>query len=144
MNQVKTIVLLAVSAGVSMAAQVAFAAKDGIPAFDVRSSCNAAKTFNAMEDQNKTFDGCLQDEDRAKSLLRKNWLHFKIKDRTDCTTEVTRVAPSYVEILTCLEMSDETGALLSRDVNQPAGQAMPSTPSVKSRDPLANEPLKSH
>jgi len=45
-------------------------------------------------------------------------------------TEGEQVAPSYVEMLTCLEMSDDTGAMLSKDVNQPTG-APDSTPAAE-------------
>jgi hypothetical protein len=98
-----------------------FAIADHIPNFDVKSSCKAAETYDVMEDRDKTYQGCMQDEARAKSLINKNWSQYKVKDRVDCVTQGEIVAPSYVEILTCLEMSDETGALLSKDVNQPTG-----------------------
>jgi len=135
--------ILSALVGAALLAPVApqaFAATDRVPAFNVRASCQAAKAYNVMEDKDKTFNGCLQDEDRAHKLLVKNWSTFKSKDRQDCTAQVVRVAPSYVEILTCLEMSDQTGALLSKDVNQPIGRALP--PDVMP-DPLANEPLPS-
>jgi len=138
---------LAILSGIAMAALLGAAASPsfsassgGVPSFDVKSSCQAAKAYDVMEDKDKTFQGCLSDENRARQLLVKNWSSFKVKDRQDCTTQVIRVAPSYVEILTCLEMSDQTGALLSKDVNQPVGKPLP-TSAVP--DPLANEPIPS-
>jgi hypothetical protein len=104
-----------------------------VPKFDISGSCKAAETYDISEDRNKTYKGCMQDEERARSLIDKNWSHYKTKDRTDCVTPAQIVAPSYVEILTCLEMSDETGALLSKDVNQPTGTGKPepiNTPTV--------------
>jgi hypothetical protein len=99
----------------------AFALYDHVPTFDVKGSCKAAEIYDVMEDRDKTFQGCLQDENRAKALLNKNWSQYKVKDRQDCVAPGEIVAPSYVEILTCLEMSDATGAALSKDVNQPTG-----------------------
>jgi hypothetical protein len=99
----------------------ALAAGDHMPNFDVRVSCKAAETYDVMEDKAKTYKGCMDDENRARGLMSKNWSHFKAKDRIDCVTQGELVAPSYVEMLTCLEMSDDTGALLSKDVNQPTG-----------------------
>jgi hypothetical protein len=103
-------------------AQPAHAMSDHVPAFDVRGSCKAAEIYDISEDRDKTFKGCLEDENRARGLIDKNWSHYKPKDRVDCITPGQIVAPSYVEILTCLEMSDNTGALLSKDVNQPTGR----------------------
>jgi hypothetical protein len=99
----------------------AFAFSGHVPNFDVKASCKAAETYDVMEDRDKTFQGCLDDENRAKALITKNWSQYKAQDRQDCVTQGELIAPSYVEILTCLEMSDETGAALSRDVNQPTG-----------------------
>jgi len=110
--------------------QSAFAAADRVPNFDVRVSCKAAETYDVMEDKAKTYKGCMDDENRARGLMSKNWSHFKVKDRVDCVTEGEQVAPSYVEMLTCLEMSDDTGAMLSKDVNQPTG-APDSTPAAE-------------
>lgn len=115
-----TIVLLSSSLLSIAFAQPGFAVSDHVPAFDVQGSCKAAEAYDVMEDKNKTFQGCMQDENRARGLLNKNWGIYKIKDRQDCIEQGAKVAPSYVEILTCLEMSDDTGALLSKDVNQPA------------------------
>ncbi len=66
-------------------------------------------------------------------MLNKNWGQYKVKDRQDCVDQGARVSPSYVEILTCLEMTDETGNLLSKDVNQPfsGSPAGGPTPAVK-------------
>jgi hypothetical protein len=129
MPSMKTITALSSCLVLMSLMRPAFAITDHVPNFDVKSSCKAAEAYDVMEDRDKTFQGCLQDENRAKSLLTKNWSQYKIKDRVDCVTQGEIVAPSYVEILTCLEMSDETGAALSRDVNQPTGS--PDTSPIK-------------
>jgi len=108
--------------------QPVLATGDHVPAFDIRGSCKAAEIYDISEDREKTFKGCLDDENRARGLIDKNWSHFKSKDRVDCIAPGQIVAPSYVEILTCLEMSDDTGALLSKDVNQPAGKPANAAP----------------
>jgi hypothetical protein len=128
------------TAALIILAQPVFALTDHIPSFDVQASCKAAETYDVSEDRQKTFKGCMQDEDKARGLISKNWGHYKVKDRVDCVTQGEKVAPSYVEILTCLEMSDDTGALLSKDVNQPTGNKPGRGKSIDASPAIAPQP----
>jgi hypothetical protein len=128
MTSIKTITVLSGAIAWMSLAQPGFAVSSRVPEFNVKESCKAAETYDFQEDREKTFQGCMQDEDQAHVTLNKNWSQYKVKDRQDCVDQGARVSPSYVEILTCLEMTDETGNLLSKDVNQPTGAPAVSEP----------------
>ena len=49
----------------------------------------------------------MTDEMAAKDQLAKRWSQFKVKDRTDCVEQARDPSPSYVEVLTCLEMDSD-------------------------------------
>jgi hypothetical protein len=48
--------------------------------------------------------GCLSDERAAHDLLLKEWTQFSAGDKTSCTDQTRNFNPSYVELLTCLEL----------------------------------------
>ncbi len=76
----------------------------GVPNLDVKGSCTDAQKFSTGDDKSTAFKGCLQDEMNAKSELGRRWSSFKPKDRTNCVEQARFPSPSYVEVLTCLEM----------------------------------------
>jgi hypothetical protein len=87
---------------------------DAAPVFDVAPSCQEARAF-AGDDKNLAYKGCMKDESDARAELARKWSHFKAADRGDCVAQGAAPMPSYVEILTCLEMSDEASALYNPD-----------------------------
>ena len=117
---------------------LASAKPDGMPRFDVDRSCKEARAF-VGNDQNLAYKGCMKDENDARAELARKWAHFKPGDRKDCIAQGAAPSPSYVEILTCLEMSDEAEALYKPDGtrrDKPQGGAVqgksgegPATPS---------------
>jgi hypothetical protein len=52
----------------------------------------------------QTLDTCLQKEEAARDQLGKSWASFPARDKTECTAAATIGPPSYVDLLTCLEM----------------------------------------
>ncbi|MGC2221219.1 MAG: hypothetical protein WA624_02060 [Methylocella sp.] len=93
---------------------LASAKPDGVPRFDVARSCEEARAF-VGNDQNLAYKGCMKDENDARAELARKWAHFKPGDRKDCVAQGIAPVPSYVEILTCLEMSEEAEALYNPD-----------------------------
>jgi len=85
------------------------AGADALPAFDITLNCSeetAGVGFGAG------FDGCTKDETDAKNQLAKRWSQYDPNDKKFCVGESsTGGEKSYVELLTCLEMS--TGQLSS-------------------------------
>jgi hypothetical protein len=57
----------------------------------------------------------MKDENDARAELARKWAHFKPGDRRDCVAQGAAPVPSYVELLTCLEMSEEAEALYKPD-----------------------------
>ena len=77
-------------------------AADRIPAFDIVRNCNAEVASAGTE---KIAD-CTKDETDAKNELDKSWPQFGASDKRTCVGESsTGGGQSYVELLTCLEMS---------------------------------------
>jgi hypothetical protein len=93
---------------------LAAAKPDGVPHFDVIRTCEDARPFTG-NDRNLAYRSCMKDENEARAELARKWAHFKPGDRKDCVAQGTAPVPSYVEILTCLEMSDEAEALYKPD-----------------------------
>ncbi len=54
----------------------------------------------------RTVESCINDENAARQDLVKNWSTFGADDRSHCLSLIsTGGGPSYVELLSCLEMS---------------------------------------
>ena len=87
---------------------------DGVPRFDVVRSCQDARAYTG-DDKNLAYRGCMKDENDARAELARKWAKFKPGDRKDCAAQGAAPVPSYVELLTCLEMSDEADALYEPD-----------------------------
>jgi hypothetical protein len=89
-------VLLALSSG-----RILLAA-DAVPEFKIE-SCSAAEEMSGSAARN--VQACLQDEQTAKDTLRQNWSSFDRSQRNHCQLLMKAGGkPSYVELLTCLEM----------------------------------------
>ncbi len=78
---------------------------DPVPKLDVAKSCRDARDFG-MSDAQQTFKNCMLDEQEAKGQLVQKWSQFKAAARRSCVPDAP--APSYVEMLTCLEMNQQT------------------------------------
>ena len=79
-------------------------ASDGVPTLKVETSCKAAGIEGMGT--GRTSDSCLNDEKAAREDLVKSWSTFSADDKTHCLSMVsTGGGPSYVELLSCLEMS---------------------------------------
>ena len=77
-------------------------AADRIPAFDIVGNCGAEVANVGTE---KVAD-CTKDETDAKNELDKRWPEFGASNKQACVRESSIGAgQSYVELLTCLEMS---------------------------------------
>ena len=77
-------------------------AADRIPAFDIVRNCSAEVASAGTE---KVAD-CAKDETDARNKLDKSWPQFGASDKHACVRESSiGGTQSYVELLTCLEMS---------------------------------------
>ena len=93
-----------------------------VPDLDVKGSCRDAQKFSAGDNKNMAFKGCMRDETQAKSDLAKRWSSFRAKDRSDCVEQSRAPSPSYVEVLTCLEMNTDAIRSAPRANGRPVPQ----------------------
>ncbi len=94
----------------------------GVPPLDVKQSCTDAQKFSTGNGKDDSaYKGCMQDENNAKGELGKRWSTFAAKDKQDCVEQSRTPSPSYVEVLTCLEMSSNA----IRNAPKVDGQAVP-------------------
>lgn len=77
---------------------------DRIPDLKFEPGCRAAVATAAM--QNRNENACLEDEKAARTKLQQEWNTFSSEQRSHCVRLSTLGGmPSYVELLTCVEMS---------------------------------------
>ncbi|HVZ51323.1 MAG TPA: hypothetical protein VG986_05115 [Pseudolabrys sp.] len=77
---------------------------DDVPKLNYEPSCKAAVTAAALPGRDE--ESCKRDEETARATLEKVWSQFDGADRKRCLSLTSLGgAPSYVELLTCLEMS---------------------------------------
>lgn len=86
------------------------AVSNGVPKLNVEESCREAQEFGG-DDNKLAYKGCMQDEDDAHKQLQQNWSRFRPENRANCLAQGISPMPSYVEILTCIEMYDSAGML---------------------------------
>lgn len=90
-------------------AQATPRSKSGVPELNVKGSCSDAQKFSSPgADKGVAYKGCMQDETNAKNELVKRWSSFKSADKTSCVEQARAPSPSYVEVLTCLEMNTDS------------------------------------
>lgn len=83
---------------------------DKVPELKFELSCRAAVAAAATPNRNE--DACLNDERQARTKLEQEWKNFTPAQREHCSQlSQTGGPPSYVELLTCVEMSQAVEAL---------------------------------
>ncbi|KQO89150.1 hypothetical protein ASF36_23570 [Methylobacterium sp. Leaf90] len=74
-----------------------------LPRYSVEATCRAAPTLETSD--RNTFQNCVRDENQAHTQLRQQWAGFDATRRVMCVQEESiGGAPSYVDLLTCLQM----------------------------------------
>lgn len=94
---------LAVLVSVLAGAPQTSSAADAVPKFDIEKNCRAELSAGSF---GETLASCTADEQRARDELTPQWNRFARADKATCIRE-TEIdgSPSYVELLTCLEMT---------------------------------------
>jgi hypothetical protein len=94
--------LLALAIGTPLLVTVA-----DVPVYDVSPACRAAVTVMPG-----SFEACMKDEDGARAQLAASWDRFAGPQRDNCVqTENAGGSPSYVELLTCIQMAQDAKTL---------------------------------
>ncbi len=87
---------------------------DRPPALNVEPSCHAAERSGIP---GRTTENCMRGEDQAKETLNGRWRDFSARQQARCTTLVTMGGPpSYVELLTCLEVAEQADKIPDTDL----------------------------
>jgi hypothetical protein len=90
-------------------AQIALASEQ-VPQLNIDPTCHAAAMGQPAADRHE--DICKRDEMQARDKLRQEWGQFSGAQHAHCVTLSTLGgSPSYVELLTCLEMAKSAADL---------------------------------
>ena len=96
----------------SLAGQIVIAVADTVPKLDVTRSCRAAADAANSKDRLQT---CIESEQKTRDQLAKDWSTFPAADRANCINAIVSFAPTYTELITCLEMKRDVKNLPSGD-----------------------------
>jgi hypothetical protein len=95
---------------------VVVAAADEVPTYDFGPNCHSIATLN------HSIERCTSDEEEARDKLARRWNEFSASNKDICETVTRAAGPSYVELLTCLQIgqatredSDQTDMNVSND-----------------------------
>lgn len=93
-------------ASMALAAGLLLPIADRPPTLDVEPSCRGGMSSGLTI--RRDIDACMKGERAARDQLAKNWNTFSSADKIRCV-EMTQMGgpPSYVEVLTCVEMADQ-------------------------------------
>ncbi|MBB4041580.1 hypothetical protein GGR34_003257 [Microvirga flocculans] len=79
---------------------------DELPRFDIEAMCKAAPRLESGDPS--PYPNCVRDETEARNQLERQWSGFDARQREMCAQETSvGGAPSYVEILTCIQMATD-------------------------------------
>jgi hypothetical protein len=97
-----------------LGAHLSITVADPVPTFNVEPSCRQAASGDIGIKQDLSV--CLEDEKGAREQLVKEWSEFTPPDRSLCTRlSGTGGAPTYTELLVCLEMARDARKLPKED-----------------------------
>ena len=104
-----------------------------LPKLDIKSTCRRAQPLSSGE--KSAYQSCIDDEVRAQKELSHKWFKFKAASRSTCTQE-TQIggAPSYVELVTCLELDQQAADARienSKPLGTPSSSPAPKKPKRK-------------
>ena len=97
--------ILLMSFGASLVLMVA----DELPNINVEASCKAVEGFGLAITH--ALESCVQDENAAKAELGQKWTTYPPAVRSRCVAETMVGDPSYVDVLTCLQMAQDVEAI---------------------------------
>jgi hypothetical protein len=98
---------------------------EGAVAHDVP-TLNVVPGCRSQSEQNtRTMNNCLEDEQRARDQLVRQWSQFAHQAKSNCTGLASNIAgaQSYVELLTCLQMAQDASKL-PKDITQEGPQSI--------------------
>jgi hypothetical protein len=89
-----------------VSAQLVVVVADNVPKFDIARNCKLDVAATAGLTVDQSAKRCLRDEQQARQQLGSQWSKFSAQSRAGCSSqEGIGGTPSYVSLLTCLQMS---------------------------------------
>jgi len=86
-------------------------AADTVPKFSVERTCRPAAAVSSIL-PGRDASACQRDESDARTKLEQDWTQYSDAQRAQCAGfAALDQAPSYVELLTCLEMAKQAKEL---------------------------------
>ena len=94
------------------------AVADSAPVFDIKKSCEGRNVAAVFGPRNS--DTCIRSEEAARDQLKKSWGEFAAKDKAGCVA-TARIGgtPSYIEVLTCLEIIRDLDKMRATSSDKP-------------------------
>jgi hypothetical protein len=87
---------------------------NGVPNWDVTSSCRAAAKVAYTQDASAREKSCIESEQRTREKLVADWSTFPAEERARCIKSIEWFSPIYTELAACLEMYSQV-----RNLNEP-------------------------
>jgi hypothetical protein len=104
-SQVVVAILLIAAMPVCAQAKSRSAGKvNGVPNWDVTSSCRAAAKVAYTQDASEREKSCMEGEKRTREKLAADWSTFPAEERTRCIKSIEWFSPTYTELASCLDM----------------------------------------
>ena len=102
--------------GVLLFAAAAASAQE-FPRFNIEATCRAAPRLLPTDPD--PYQGCVRDEGRARGELERQWASFNAGQREECVrASSVGGTPSFVDVLTCLQMATGGPALYPPVIQQ--------------------------
>lgn len=88
-----------------LGSQLIMTVADRVPSYDIVRNCKLDLAAAAGLVLDQSVKSCVNDEQNARQQLQKQWSTFPASNRKSCATEENiGGTPSYVSLLTCLQM----------------------------------------
>lgn len=95
---------------------------DAVPSLDVERTCRSAQVTNTTISDQANYDGCLRSEREAKKEAEQHWGSYTAAAKRQCQDQFKAGGfPSYVEMVTCLELASGTVPTQSNEGGRAVG-----------------------
>ena len=82
---------------------------DTVPTLDVEQTCRSSQVANTSISDQANYDGCIRSEREAKKEAERQWGTYSSAAKRQCQDQFKAGGfPSYVEMVTCLELASGT------------------------------------
>jgi hypothetical protein len=102
----RSMLVVAVLAAAPLFGSQIILAADPVPKFNIGPVCRSAVAATATATTTRDAAACERDENSARAAIEQGWSQFSAEQRSHCVRlSSLGGSPSYVELLTCLEMA---------------------------------------